>query len=474
MSEPVVVQGTAVQTAAQGSGYNTSMAGVDNHTKQAKCQDPMFAPLFIVDIVAIVAVAGAYGGDALVSDNNPFQEEYQGYYYAAMVSAVVGLFLSAGGLQVMMCIPNTMIKAGLLFVLVMSGVWMVLAIMSGNWFSAIFAVIIFLMTCCYTYCVWSRIPFATINLVTGMSAVKANCGIVIFSYIFVIAAALFSFVWAIAVLGTFNSVFTCEDPETQTNCVVSGSGYGLLFLLFLAYFFFQQVLQNAIHVTIAGVVATWWLAPEEANSFCSSSIYDSLKRTFTTSFGSICFGSLLVAIIQALRALANTARSQDDGILLCLAECILGCIQNLIEYFNKWAFIYVGIYGMSYCESGKSVMQLFSSRGWEAIIADDLVGNTLLLVSVIVGALTGSFTIILEMSSGWIDENNPGNTAYVAFILGFVMGLVLCSTLMSVIGSSVNAVLVLFAEKPAEFQRNHPELSNKMREIWSQVYPGSV
>lgn len=96
--------------------------------------------------------------------------------------------------------------------------------------------------------------------------------------------------------------------------------------------------QNTIHVTVAGVVATWWIAPEEANSCCSASIFDSLKRSLTTSFGSICFGSLLVAIIQALRALANTARSQDDGILLCLAECILACIAGLIEYFNKVIF----------------------------------------------------------------------------------------------------------------------------------------
>jgi len=36
--------------------------------------------------------------------------------------------------------------------------------------------------------------------------------------------------------------------------------------------------------------------------------------------------------------MANTARSQDDGILLCLAECILACIEGLIEYFNKVGF----------------------------------------------------------------------------------------------------------------------------------------
>jgi phage-related protein len=101
-------------------------------------------------------------------------------------------------------------------------------------------------------------------------------------------------------------------------------------------------MQNTIHVTIAGVVATWWIAPAEASSFCSAAIFDSLKRALTTSFGSICFGSLLVAIVQALRALANTARSQDDGFLLCIAECILvsepGSTLNLLDLNLTWIF----------------------------------------------------------------------------------------------------------------------------------------
>lgn len=137
-------------------------------------------------------------------------------------------------------------------------------------------------------------------------------------------------------------------------------------------------------------------------------------------------------------------------------------------------YSWVGIYGMSYCESGKAVMQLFQNRGWEAIVADDLVGNTLLLVSVIVGAITGSVAIVLEKTSGWFAGNNPGNSNLVSFLFGFVIGLVLCSILLSTIASAVNAVLVLFAEKPNDFQRNHPELSRKMRDTWAQIYPGSI
>ena len=102
--------------------------------------------------------------------------------------------------------------------------------------------------------------------------------------------------------------------------------------------------------------------------------------------------------------------------------------------------------------------------------------NTLLLVSLIAGAIIGSIGILIQVSTNIFDEADLQNTnvkAYV-FVLGFFIGLVITSILMSVIGSGVNTVIVLFAEAPAEFQQNYPELSRKMREVWSTIYPGSV
>lgn len=119
------------------------------------------------------------------------------------------------------------------------------------------------------------------------------------------------------------------------------------------------------------------------------------------------------------------------------------------------------------------MITLFQNRGWEAIIADNLVGNTLLLMSIIVGAIMGCVGLIIERSSDFF-ENAGGDAKAVAFFFGFLVGLVICSVLMTTIGSGVNAVIVLFAEAPAEFQQNYPELSSKMREVWSQVYPGSI
>jgi hypothetical protein len=47
----------------------------------------------------------------------------------------------------------------------------------------------------------------------------------------------------------------------------------------------------------------------------------------------------------------------------------------------------------------------------------------------------------------------------------------MCSTLFSLVSSAVNTVIVCYAEAPAEFQQNHPQLSEQMRISWRQAYP---
>lgn len=78
--------------------------------------------------------------------------------------------------------------------------------------------------------------------------------------------------------------------------------------------------------------------------FCSKSempkhpTIGAFKRSMTYSFGSICFGSLLVSIIQLVKQAASLARSQTDGILgtivMCLITFIISIVQWLAEFFN--------------------------------------------------------------------------------------------------------------------------------------------
>lgn len=106
-------------------------------------------------------------------------------------------------------------------------------------------------------------------------------------------------------------------------------------------------------------------------------------------------GSLLIAIVQAIREMLNYIRESDDGLLLCLADCCLSCIESIVEYFNQWAYVYVALYGYPFLEAGQQVMRLFTARGWTVIVSDYLVQRVLVMVSMTVGLVTGTLTVLI-------------------------------------------------------------------------------
>lgn len=340
-------------------------ASTDNHTgtggsavvsnpfevkkQPTQCRDPIFAVLFYANIAAIVGLAIAYGknpftttggNDAGAANNQTDDKfanlDYTPFLYLAGIAGGVGLVLSCLGLQVLMCIPGFLIKASLFFNIALAGISAAAAFYYGQTALGIVSLVFLALTCCYTYCIWSRIPFATANLKTGTASIRANCGVSILAYIIVAFAFAWTILWTVSVLGIQNLLIQCE-VDADGNTVCTNPNYFYFFLLFVSYFFTHQVLQNTIHTTIAGVVGTWWFVPDESG-FCGKAVCGSLFRTLTTSFGSVCFGSLLVAIIEALRQIIYMMRDNDDigPFIACCIDCLLGCIEGLVEYFNKW------------------------------------------------------------------------------------------------------------------------------------------
>lgn len=141
-----------------------------------------------------------------------------------------------------------------------------------------------------------------------------------------------------------------DDPSDLKNAAAS-----IIMIFFtLSAYWTSEVTKNISTVIVSGTVGTWWFAPLEASSFCSSAVADSFKRATSYSFGSICCGSLLVAILNVIIDSLKRSRTNRNCILLsCVITCILQLLERLAEYFNKWAFVYVGLYGYDYMTAGE-------------------------------------------------------------------------------------------------------------------------
>jgi len=66
-------------------------------------------------------------------------------------------------------------------------------------------------------------------------------------------------------------------------------------------------------------------------------------------------------------------------------------------------------------------------------------------------------------------NNAHGN--FLSERIGFLVGLVLASVMLGVVGSAVDTVIVCYAESPAEFEQNHRALSVEMRKAYREAWP---
>lgn len=201
MSTPIVVQGTTVQHYPEHGMEPTSYATSESPEgkRVSGCKDPFFALLFYACVASIVAVAVIYGSEAIDTSDNGLV--YKNYVWAVVVIVCISFVGAGGGLAVMMCCPTTLIKISLLFSVVMAGVWMALAFYSGAIGVGVIGAIFFAISICYAWAVWSRIPFAAINMVTAITAVKANLGVAVYAYIITAVAGAYSMCWSIAFVG---------------------------------------------------------------------------------------------------------------------------------------------------------------------------------------------------------------------------------------------------------------------------------
>ena len=208
-------------------------------------------------------------------------------------------------------------------------------------FVAPFAGIIYaVFTVClvwYARRVQNRIPYAASNLKCGITVLKSNLGLGLVSLVSMMGLFGYCVGWVWAFAGTMqldamldsSAASYSENSSEDQSVEISTLGHVTVFLFVLSFYWTHQVLKNVVRATVSGVVGTWWFSPLEASSFCSTAVSGSFIRSVTYSLGSICLGSLIVAILHMIRdSLRRAQNSRNGGIVACIALCLLSYIER--------------------------------------------------------------------------------------------------------------------------------------------------
>lgn len=326
----------------------------------------------------------------------------------------------------------------------------------------------------------SRIPLASLLLQVVMDVSKHHKSVYVVAFIALILQATLS-VWFSYTLIAIYAKWTPGNPSCGNGTSCSGSTVaGLVFYAVFSYLWTSQVIGNVALATLAGgAYGSWYyFGPREQGQMPKHPTLSAFGRASTLSLGSIAFGSLIVAILEIVRLILNAARNNAnaqgsfvEACLTCCAEFFVGCIEGLVKYFNRYAYIEIALYGKPYIKAAKDTWTMFMDRGIDALVNDSLVGMTLTWGAYTIGLLCSLFGY-LYLRLTHPAYNADGQYTAPVVLFAFFIGLQCSITMSTAIEAGVSTIFVGLGEDPQVLAVRAPDLFRLIALTYPRVVQG--
>lgn len=234
--------------------------------------------------------------------------------------------------------------------------------------------------------------------------------------------------------------------------------------LVMATALWTMFMMNQIRVFVtAGTIGQWYFAPASIDTTATQSTRGntvrSLMHAVTSSFGTVCFGGLVLTISEMVRSASDRA-SREGNMFSIIFSFIAQCFAGLVSYLTKFATVMAAITGEGLFAAGRNVTDLlvrnlldaFASTVWFTPMVIKLAAMTL---SITWGTLAGLGYYTLKPSAG---EMYHGSNAIGVGMVSGIAALFVLSFLGGCLLSVLDATFVCWAIDKDSQTVSHPEV----------------
>merc|ERR1711998_32864 len=229
-----------------------------------------------------------------------------------------------------------------------------------------------------------------------------------------------------------------------------------------------QVLSNIVLAASYGALGEWYYKG-------SARMTGPLVRAFSVHFGSVCFGSLLIAAIETIHDMLHTIQQKGafPSWALCCIDRALATIQSTFDYINKYGFVQVAVHDETFLSASKRAISFLKYKGLTALVNDSIVFYLARVGAISGGLLSGAVPVLMMRALHHDKIDTVGLTSDQETTLafsGFFLGSYVVYTLISPFPAMVTALLVCFAEPPEILAQEHEAQYQALIEPWESVY----
>jgi len=236
--------------------------------------------------------------------------------------------------------------------------------------------------------------------------------------------------------------------------------YVVFFYIFM-FFWTCSIFNNIQRATLAGITSFWYFHRHDASElFNKDNIADVvLKRCATSSFGSICYGSLLYAAVRVTRFATDVykKRISNGAFGHRVLSTVLLYAERAIEFINQFAFSCVGITGESFCASARMATKLFRRNLVFSLLTDILINNLFLAFIFVVSLLSALVTYTYAIYTV------KSQYAYVAGLTAFWVSWYIVEFCTNIVNNIADAIFVCYSIDLDTNTCHHSKTHNALR-----------
>lgn len=330
------------------------------------------------------------------------------------------------------------------------GVWMLQSDAENmyGWGScfAVAAIWLLFLVCCRRYLE------QTAELLREASVcLQANTSLILTTVLLTLLTTVFCAVYVTCMVLAVYSMECAYDENDNGYRVISSLGRFKIGYTSFMWLWTAMTLVEVRVGHVGGAVGMWFFHHGDTSyAYPASPAFTALKWCFSSSFGSMATGGLILTIINIIKRALDNARSQSSGgarIVLCIIQCICTCILNVLEFITKFATITTVITGQTFWQSTKQTMSIFKQNGWSSginawnidWIASMVIGMSGLAISAALGGITYGGVMLGDT------KTNKQEVALIFACLAAFISFVVIHLLAGIILSIVDSLWLCFA-----------------------------
>lgn len=172
-------------------------------------------------------------------------------------------------------------------------------------------------------------------------------------------------------------------------------------------FWFLAFITGLNQMTLAGSFGIWYWTPfknekrTKKRSLPFFTLILSFSRAIFYHFGTLAFGSLLIAIIKIIRlileVISNKAKSNADTskiakYVICCCKCCFWCLERFIKFLNRYSYIITAIYSKNFLMAAAKAFKLITGNVLRVAVTDRISNAILFMSNLAITTLIGVFS----------------------------------------------------------------------------------